>query len=190
VELKIGHTKLTKFIDRDLFFYIYDKKFISWDFYMANFLISFKDVRETIDNLQGKKKIQHSRMNSRLKIEPENYSGVFSESDNLYSFVMTGGERVNSLYKIIPNELHIAIPHYSIENKFLLNLKQMRIVNQLSQDRLEIESFFRRIAFLSKKDHIILDYDRLDTMTPVLFKCIQKYEKEDKSKLSWSISLG
>jgi hypothetical protein len=156
---------------------------------MVNYLISFKDVRQVIDNLQGKKKIKHSRLNSTVKIHKD-YPMTCSQTDRFYSFIITGNDRVNSYYKIIPSELAVTIPRYEIETRFSFNLRQMRVIDQLSHEKAEVESFFKKILFLNKRDHIIMDYDRLDSMTPVLFKCIQRYEKEDKAKQTWTVSLS
>jgi hypothetical protein len=167
---------------------MYEHNFISWDFYMVNFLISFKDIREIIDNTQRNKKIKHSRINSQVKIHKD-IPKTCSDEDRFYSFILTNADGANSYYKIIPSQLQVFIPHYELEKQFYFNLRQMRIVDLLSQDKSHVESFFKKILFLNKKDQIILDYDRLDSMTPVLFKCIQRYEKEDRSKQNWVISL-
>ena len=40
-----------KYIDYDLLFYLYSKKFVLWDFYIINNLLSYRNFRNVLDNL-------------------------------------------------------------------------------------------------------------------------------------------
>jgi hypothetical protein len=142
---------------------------------MANFLISFKDIRSTIDNKMFRRDTNRNRSVVEKAPNPGVYNKYYSERDKCYSFILTHADRTNTLYKIVPSKLYVNIPHLGCERWFEFNLKQMKIIYSLSDDVKEIEAFFRRLVFINKQDKIILDTEKFEHITPMLFKCMQKY---------------
>jgi hypothetical protein len=177
VKLKLAEETITKFVDRDLIFFLYDKSFSHWDFYMANFLISFKDIRSTIDNKMFRRDTNRNRSVVEKAPNPGVYNKYYSERDKCYSFILTHADKTNTLYKIVPSKLYVNIPHLGFERWFEFNLKQMKIIYSLSDDVKEIKAFFRRLMFINKQDKIILDSEKFEHITPMLFKCMQKYNQ-------------
>ena len=51
-----SHMMIQKYIDYDLLFYLYHNKFQHWDFYILNYLFSFKQCRLVMDRLLSKNK--------------------------------------------------------------------------------------------------------------------------------------
>jgi hypothetical protein len=189
IKFKLGDETISKFIDHDLIFYLYDKNFLNWDFYLANYLISFKDIRKTIDTKLSRPKEARYKSVTEKEPTPVVYSKYYSERDKCYSFVLTHTDKTNTLYKIAPSKLYVNIPHLGVERWFEFNLKQMKIIYSLSDDQKEIEAFFRKLLFLNKNGKIILDIEKLENVTPMLFKCMQKYTQnmQDK-KTNWIIN--
>ena len=51
VDVPSNNSKVKKYIDFDLLFFIYSKNFTMWDFYIINYLLSFKNFRDFLDNI-------------------------------------------------------------------------------------------------------------------------------------------
>jgi hypothetical protein len=171
VKLKFGDDIITKFVDRDLILYMYDNNFICWDFYMLNYLISFKDVRKQIDQKYLRKfpEVKENKKTVKREKVPAKY---YSDDDKSLSFIITLNDRSNTLFKIIPSKLYVNIAHLDLDKWFEFNLKQMKKIDACSSEIFEIEEFFKRVVFLNKDKSITLDFEKLDSITPVMFKCL------------------
>ena len=51
VEIPSNNSIVKKYIDFDLLFYMYSKNFVMWDFYIINYLFTYKNFREFLDNI-------------------------------------------------------------------------------------------------------------------------------------------
>jgi hypothetical protein len=162
---------------------------------MSNYLISFKDIRSTIDRKQYKKGgrtmvfKEGGRQASVAVLPTANHSKYYTEKDKCYSFIITQSDRTNMLYKITASKLYVSLPHYGIERWFEFSIRQMKQIETLSNNTTELQDFFKQLLFLNKRDIIILDFEKLENTTPILFKCWKKrYQAvEDKSNSNWVI---
>jgi hypothetical protein len=133
--------------------------------------------------------LEHRNSGIIEKAQNAVYSKYYSERDKCFSFILTHADNTNTLYKIIPSKLYVNIPHIGCEKWFEFNLKQMKIIDSFSNDQKEIESFFKRLVFVSnKQDKIILDTEKLENITPMLFKCMQMYGQNSDNKTNWVVN--
>ena len=51
VDIPSNNSIVKKYIDFDLLFFIYSKNFIMWDFYIINYLFTYKNFRNFLDNI-------------------------------------------------------------------------------------------------------------------------------------------
>ena len=51
VDIPSNNSIVKKYIDFDLLFYMYSKNFLMWDFYIINYLFTYKNFREFLDNI-------------------------------------------------------------------------------------------------------------------------------------------
>ena len=156
-------------------------------FYLVNYLISFKDVRKQIDTRICKREPRYKSITEK-ESKPVIFNKYYSDKDKFYSFILTHSDKTNTLFKIVPSKLYVNIPQYGVERWFEFNLKQMKIIYSLSEDHKEIESFFKKLLFLNKNDKIILDIEKLENVTPMLFKCMQKYTQSTEKRVNWIIN--
>jgi hypothetical protein len=148
---------------------MYENNFASWDFYMINYLISFKDIRRRLDNMSTEvKSVRATNPEKRCKDSPKYYN----EEDMCFSFILTLADRTNMLYKITPSKLYVNIPNMNIDKWCEFNLRQMRIINTFSEDVKEIEEYFKKVLFLNKRKQISLDLEKIEKTNPILFKCM------------------
>jgi hypothetical protein len=158
---------------------------------MANYLISFKDIRKTIDKFIFKKDRRgaglRDRLSSMVLLPIKDQNKYYSEKDKCYSFIITQSDKTNTLYKIAPSKLYVNIPNLGVDRWFEFNIKQMKKIETLSNNPDELQQFFKRLLLVNKRHTIILDFEKLENTTPILFKCLQK-QAEDKCNVNWVTS--
>jgi hypothetical protein len=159
---------------------MFDNNFVSWDFYILNYLISFKDIRYKINNLNID---EVKPKTNRIHKDPPLY---YSEEDKCFSFIMTLTDRKNILYKIQPSKLYVNVPNLNQDKWYEFNLKQMKILNTFSNEIKGLETYFKKVLFLNKKQQISLDMDQVEKTTPILFKCLLNSKEE--TKINWITS--
>jgi hypothetical protein len=134
---------IMKYIDQDLFCFIYMNNFLNWDFYIINYLFSFKLFRKFIE-YHLSKRIQKDYLFFNFETIKNNGNSIFSLSkskvleynkkDLFYCFFCTK-ENKNSLYTF--HSYSIKVEYDQLNSKknwvFELNFEQMKFLNQVNQ---------------------------------------------------------
>jgi hypothetical protein len=183
VKYLIDNDKITKFVDQDLIFYLYDKNFLNWDFYMVNFLISFKDIRRSI----GKRMLHGERVKLEKSMTNKISYKKYSENNTCYSFIFTHSDNVNVLYKIVPCRIYANIPSLRKDRWFDFNLRQMKHIEIISgSNKPAIEIVIKKLLSTGKQNELSLDVGKLECITPITFQfMLNTITKEFKQKANW-----
>ena len=121
IQLVVTKTKtvIHKFIDEKLFTFLYCQDMLNWDFYLINYLFSFKSFRTIIDALSSKIKTNNQifYVNKKIKMS-ENRIKENNLSDKIASFIFTNRENKNYILNLVP--MYLIIP-YKIQSIKYLN---------------------------------------------------------------------
>ena len=181
------------FIDKKLFVYLLEKKFVRWDFYIVHYLFSIKYFRAYIQNILSKKSrniIFDLKHNSNINFElnkigdneffsiPNKYNISFNNSlsDLEYSFILTDDKSdKNYLFKIYSYFIYVYYPKTFGNNiyKFQLNFQQMKIM-YLRSKRENLENFILKLLHINSKK-IYLDYSYFSIFNDYSILEIEEY---------------
>lgn len=171
-------TTIEKFIDYDLLFYLYEKHFQVWDFYVLNHLFSFKECRLLMDRLLSKNtKIIEKYQSYKLKIGKEK-TIKYQESDNQISYISTNELGENYFHQINPIHLKITVLHYSNSTNdyqysyiVTFNFSQMRkIFEGLTVVSVaKIQKILLKFSEIKEKK-FSFDFDKFDSINKVDWK--------------------
>ena len=167
-----SHMMIQKYIDYDLLFYLYHKNFQHWDFYILNYLFSFKQCRLVMDRLLSKNKSVRKIVINKPIIIGEVKRYQYKESDKMISYISTNEFRDNVIHQIKPLMLKVSLMHYSINDNYQYNymisfsFQQMHkifeglsIFNEEKLNKILLK--FTEI----KESKLSFDYSKFDEMT-------------------------
>ena len=117
--VKTTKTVIHKFIDEKLFTFLYCQDMLNWDFYLINYLFSFKSFRKIIDTISSKVKTNNQILyiNKKIKMS-ENRIKENNLNNKMASFIFTNRENKNYILNFTP--MYLIIP-YKIKNIKNLN---------------------------------------------------------------------
>ena len=194
---------IIEYIDKELFIYCLEKKFINWDFYMTRYLFSLKNFRKCIQILLSKN-IDLSKTTVNFNIRNDKYDYFFnslyceivnnylcytlnnnplrinkvSKNDFSYSFILTDIKtHKNNLFKIIPYIINVYNPFINKQHifSFHFTLYQMKILFYVSKKE-RLESFILKLIQENKKSKSLdLDYSYFEIFKNFKTQEIEKY---------------
>ena len=160
------------------------ENFVNWEFYLINFLISFKEIRSLVDFYSNRKGYNSHRELETFR-ENVKYCG---DSDKFYSYICSIKDGQNIIYKIIPTILKVDIRDYILNFTIEFTLKQMSIIGRCN-DNSNLDLFFKKILYLTKKNELILDFEKLENITPTLLKYVVCDKNLKNEKNNWIIDI-
>ena len=165
ITLKIENKNIIikKFIEKEMIIFLFNKKFINWDFFILKYFYNFKEFRKLLENLQS-----HSpnfnkilNLNSNTKIKIYKLNNYYVNNINTDEF--------NDNYLNTFNNFVLLVTYFNVNNnnKYVyvihFNFKQIKKI-------LKIEKFIDKINFLMKFiefdfewDKINFNYDKLNS---------------------------
>ncbi len=160
---------IEKFIDSELLFYIFFKNFAFWDFYVSNFLVTFRAFRKFFSKLFSKSPDVSLEGNVNIFPNEMKINKLLHEISS-FSYLIT----IKKENGCIKNYIH-RINSFSVQarddNKeahiFKFNFKHMRILSKLAQDR-DISNFLKKIlnnkTNYNGEQKMSIEYNILDTI--------------------------
>ena len=185
------------YIDKELFIYLLDKKFLYWDYYVVHFLFSIKYFRIFIQRLLSKNNLniienilnndERQYLNLNIKKIGENeffsisnkYNNILNNSlnDIDFSFILTDhNSSKNYLIKILSYTIYISYPDYGdLVFKFPMNFHQMKILYLRSKIE-NLKNFILKILYIDKKTRTMhLDYTFFSIFNNFTIEEIESY---------------
>ena len=158
-----------KIINYELLFYIFNKNFINWDFYIFNYFFSFKIFRILIGKaLSYNYRNNFENINKNLSYNPK----TLTYEDlrlNSYFFIGTTDEGLNEIYKLKPGYFTLNVnlidefkEEYVQREKIFLNLSQTKILCGSIKKIKNSTDFFRKffnVSFYNNKEKLFFDFD-------------------------------
>ena len=157
ITLKIENKNIIikKFIEKEMIIFLFNKKFIHWDYFILKYLYNFKEFKKLLENLQS-----HSpkfnkifNLNSKIKIKIYKINNYYVNNINTDEF--------NDNYLITFNNLVLVVTYFNVNNnnKYLyiihFNFKQIKKI-------LKIEKFIDKINFLMKFIEFDFEWDKIN----------------------------
>ena len=100
---------IKKYIDYELLFFIDDKQFSAWDFYIINYLFSYKIFRATIDRILSKNVINTIK-----------------------------GTQVKNVYISMDKEKVYSLNHHKGKLTYLCTQNQINLINEISSLKIKV----------------------------------------------------
>ena len=194
---------IVEYIDKELFIYCLEQKFINWDFYMTRYLFSLKNFRKFIQILLSKnndlskttinfnnrnenyelflKNLYYEKVNNclcyTLNYNPLRINKV-SKNDFSYSFILTDSKTYkNNLFKIFPYVIYIFNPYINNSKifSFHFTLFQMKILFYVSRKE-RLETFILKLVQENLKTKSLdLDYSYFEIFKKFNINQIEEY---------------
>ena len=147
------------FIEKDLILYLLNNNFLSWDFYVIKYLISFKKFRILFENNHTKQNLfKNKETNSNYLISPKVKSYIDKLNKNKsFLFINSDKENKNSIYIIHPLKMELT---EEIKDKiFTFTLNQMEILSHISLYE-NLNDFLQKLLCLNTETQkYFLNYD-------------------------------
>ena len=107
------HLSIEQYIDGYMLFYLYESNFLNWDFYLMNYLFSFKKCRNIIDAIVSKS--NHKDHYANMKCECKAPFVVLPHhkyKHNMYDFISTNEPCINTYNYITSLDLKVTLCKY------------------------------------------------------------------------------
>ena len=188
---------INHFIDKELFMYLLEKKFIYWDYYVVHYLFSIKYFRIFIQRLLSKN-VGHISTNilnnderqylnfDVQKIGDNEFYSISNKYNNTlnnslndldYSFILTDrNSSKNYLIKILSYTIYITYSYFGdIVHKFSMNFHQMKILYLRSHIE-NLKNFILKLLYIDKKTkRMYLDYSYFSIFNNFTIEEIEGY---------------
>ena len=107
------HLNIEQYIDGYLLFYLYEKLFIHWDFYLLSYLFSFKKCRNIIDAIRSKTCDKTQYENSKFELKnPFLITPVQQYKQTVYDYIATTDKRENTYNYLTAMSLKVILIKY------------------------------------------------------------------------------
>ncbi len=160
--------KFEKIINYELLFYMFNKNFINWDFYVFNYLFSFKKFRNIIGKSLSyfdENPFNDLNLNLDSNLKVLSYENLKS---NYYFFIATRDNN-NEMYKIKPGSLILKVKlldtfkyEYEHIEKIYFNLYQTKILSEsikkINKPKEFLKKFFN-VSLYNNRDKLIFNFD-------------------------------
>ena len=186
---QVGKTILKAYIDIELIFYLLTNNFKNWDFYISQFIFSYKECHKNIGKLLSKESkgalfslenlnsfslLKNSESMKNIKeiskknkitnsLNSEKIHQI-SEKSKKYEFIYTDANNINYI-KILHN-FFISSRCELFKNKFCFdfNFDQMKILNKILRIQ-GLEHFFKKLIYIDRQTlSLKIRYDELTSL--------------------------
>ena len=193
---QVGKIVLKTYINIELIFYLLENKFEDWDFYISQYIFSYKEYLKKIGNLISVKSMENlfsnknkilpileNSLNSKdlinKKIDNLNTEKIcqISEKSKKYEFIYTDENNINYI-KIFHNFLITARCKTFIKNKFCFdfNFSHMRILNKILRIQ-GLNFFLKKLIWVERETlSIYFKYDALSALANGEYKLLEKHD--------------
>ena len=175
INVRINKLDISKYIDIELFYFLLQRDFLNWDFFIVHYLFSFKSFRWIIKNYLSKNKSK----NLQLKYNPEKHGYIRFERIGFNLNIFLTNEKSLSITKInhhymlfytneeLKNYLKILHSYSAIvsndaintknEFYFSFNFSQMIILNKISKIQ-DLSDFINKLLY-TQNSYIFLQFN-------------------------------
>ena len=107
------HLSIEQYIDGYMLFYLYENNFLNWDFYLLNYLFSFKKCRNIIDTIISKSTHKDHYANMKFECKaPFIILPHHKYKHNMYDFISTNEPGINTYNYITSLDLKVTLCKY------------------------------------------------------------------------------
>jgi hypothetical protein len=206
---QLGKAKIKTYIDIELIFYLIENNFKNWDFYISQYIFSYKDFQKNIGKLISVKNsadlfpkeldsfpsLKYSLSTRDMKelitknkinyLKSEKIHQV-SEKSKKYEFIYTDKNNFNYI-KIFHNFLIISKCSSLIKNKFYFdfNFFHMKILNRILRIQ-GLNYFFKKLIYIDKETlSLKFRYDELSSLGRGNYKLLENFEPNINGEKSY-----
>ena len=198
---QVGKTVIRAYIDIELIFFLLENKFTNWDFYISQYIFSYKECHRNINELISVKSMVNIFPNILKSIPTvkdtlnkkdmnEQYTNTnkvnnlisdkvhqVSDKSKKYEFLYTDKNNINYI-KILHNFFITSRCRAFIKNKFCFdfNFFHMKILNKIL--RIQGLNFFLKKLICIDRETLSLKfrYDELTSLANEQYKVLEKHE--------------
>ena len=198
---QLGRTVIKKYIDIELIFYLIENNFNNWDFYISQFLFSYKEWRKNVGKLISVKSTGelfskeldsfpilksalstkdmrdiYTKNNKIINLNSERIHQI-SDKSKKYEFIYTGKNNINYI-KIFHNFFIVSRCYSLSKNSFFFdfNFSHMRILNRILKIQ-GLKYFFKKLIYVDKENLCLkLKYEELTSLANGNYKILEKLE--------------
>ena len=197
---QFGRIIIKTYIDIELIFYLIENNFKNWDFYISQYIFSFKDFKKNMGKLISVKssaelfpKGLDSFPSLKYTLSTKDMKEVFkknkisylneekihqiSEKSKKYEFIFTDKNNFNYI-KVFHNFLIIAKCNSFIKNKFYFdfNFFHMKILNNILKIQ-GLNYFFKKLIYFDKETlSLKFRYNELSSLNNDEYKLLENIE--------------
>jgi hypothetical protein len=192
-----------KFIETELMLYIYSLNFANWDFYISNYLVSYKDFRFFLSKIFSKaktkffnKSISNRDIDDYTLFSTEVKILEVSETDETFSYMFSYNEDEQLSGKSLKHQIHTMLSfnlavktENGVTQYIKFNFAQMKILAKLSECR-DLNAFCRNLLILNNSDNIIsLDFAFFKDIDESYYKISKSLYKNETDQKGSAIKL-
>ena len=199
---QVGKTVLKAYINIELIFYLLENNFKNWDFYISQYLFSYKECRRNmgeltsvrsmvdlhkkdldslpvIDNSSNRKamNVKSKKKNPINNLNIEKIQQI-SEKSKTYEYIYTD-EKNNNYVKIVHNFVVTSrCKSLNLKRKFVFdfNFYHMRILNKILRIQ-GLNFFLKKLIYMDKQDSVLkFRYDELCSLANEHYKILEKHD--------------
>ena len=183
IQLIVSKTKtfINKYIDVKLFSFLFSQDMLNWDFFLTNYLFSFKSFRKIIDSITSKVKTKNQILYINKKIQmSENRIRENNLSDKNALFFFTNHENKNYLLTLNPMYLEVLVNENSERNKiFNFTIGEFLSIIESSKFIEPFELLNKFIKYNSITGEIKFDYKNFNSVKEENLKTMLKYQNKN-----------
>lgn len=148
--------KIAKYVNYYLLFFLYEREFGSWDFYIMNYLFSFTKCRNIIDKITSKKKINDLVPNSYHQIERVRIDEISTDYKNI-EFICTLKEHEDTNYLCRLDALKFNVCLTRVDEEDFINENFRYIINFSFEQMIKIVKCLDTIS-INKLKYFLLKF--------------------------------
>ena len=193
LEIFKENIKVRKNCGFELMIYLYEKKYLNWDFYVVNYLFSLKKFRKIISKTFTKCEALQIRDKKYNLNEVRHYYSIDNiRKLNEFVFIQTDKERNNNLYKVKSCEIKLMIYYKNFMEEMVnepytikLNFFQMKKIYQIYQRTQSIINLLKKFITVNFYENLYcytvsFDKEEFDSFSCEMFSF--GIDKEIESK--------
>jgi len=167
-----------RYIERDLLIFLIMNKFLDWDFFVINYLFSFKMFRNFIEYNYSKQKLKNEKLLTNEETnnkKEDNYYLIsfrniykFKTKDLIYCFFMTNEINVNSFFTIHYYSIKVNFDQLNLTKNWIINFNydQMKYLNLVKKYQSLDEFIPKILIFDFEKQDLNINYSVFRDFSP------------------------
>ena len=188
---------ITKYIDYELLFYIYKKNFSAWDFYLINYLFSYKMFRKIIEKILSKNVgySQQTKISNHLVNLQKEKKWTYNINSTIQTYLFTD-KCVNYITRV--NSIHMKISITDFKNsKCIVHFNFSQMMKMYKCTKIipisKIDKVLKKFLDINyKKETIAFNYEIFDSLTDEgwedYLKSVKEYLIDEDPKTSLDLA--